>query len=312
MVAVDLDDLGILRPVVEAVLRQGAEGSKPRAERQHNVGFLDQLHARLGALVAQRSAPQRMVGREGVIVQVGVHHRRIELLGQRDGFLGAAREEHAAAGHDDRELRLGQQVGRLVERLVGTGSAGNAARGRDLVVGLAIEIVARNVELGRAALAHGHVEAARGQFRHARMLGDMGLVFGDLGEDRQLLGLLEAAEAHGGGAGLGRDHHDGRMGPVGGGRRGHEIGDARSVLRDADAMAPRHPRIAVGHVARALFVDGRNEADPGGREQVQRVHVGGPDDAEDILHAIGDQGFDESFGSGHSRHGGLILLTLGS
>ena len=49
-------------------------------------------------------------------------------------------------------------------------------------------------------------------------------------------------------------HDDRRMRPVRGGHRGHEIGDAGAVLRDADAVPAGHARIAVGHVAAALLV----------------------------------------------------------
>ena len=59
-VDVDLDDLRVLRPVVDAVLRQRAEGPEARAERQHHVGLRNQLHRRLRALVAERAEPQRM------------------------------------------------------------------------------------------------------------------------------------------------------------------------------------------------------------------------------------------------------------
>ncbi len=58
---------------------------------------------------------------------------------------------------------------------------------------------------------------------------------------------------------------------------------------------PETRRIAVGHVAGALLVHGRDEADAGGREQVERVHIGGADDAEDVLDAVGDQRFDKGF-----------------
>src|SRR2546421_1938782 len=43
---------------------------------------------------------------------------------------------------------------------------------------------------------------------HAARIVDVALVLGDLREDRQLLGLLEAAEPHRHGAGLRRDEHD--------------------------------------------------------------------------------------------------------
>ena len=58
VIAVDLDDLGVLRPVVEPVLGQGAERPEPRAERQHHIGLGDELHRRLRALIAERPAPQ--------------------------------------------------------------------------------------------------------------------------------------------------------------------------------------------------------------------------------------------------------------
>ena len=149
-----------------------------------------------------------------------------------------------------------------------------------------------------------HVEAAPGDLGHARRVVHVPLVLGDLGEDRQLLGLLEAAEAHAHRAGLGRDHHHRRMRPVGGCRRGHEVGDAGAVLRDAHAVAARDARIAVGHVAGALLVHGRDEADAGGREKVERVHVGRADDAEHVLDAVRDQRLHEGFAGRHLGHGG--------
>ena len=76
-----------------------------------------------------------------------------------------------------------------------------------------------------------------------------------------------------------------------------------AVLRDADAVPARHPRIAVGHVRRALLVHRRHEADARRRKQVERVHEGRADDAEDVLHALGDQGF-------HKRFAGVMCCLL--
>ena len=112
MVGVHLDDAGVLGPVIQPVLRQGAEGPEPRAQRQHHVGLGQELHAGLGALVAQRAAPQRMARRKGVVVQIAGHHRCAQQLGQRHALGLPVREQHAAAGHDHREARLGQQPGR--------------------------------------------------------------------------------------------------------------------------------------------------------------------------------------------------------
>jgi hypothetical protein len=43
----------------------------------------------------------------------------------------------------------------------------------------------------------------------------------------------------------------------------------------------------------------RDEADARERKQVQRIHVGGPDDAEDIPDAVGNEGLDEGLGGRH-------------
>ncbi len=179
----------------------------------------------------------------------------------------------------------------------------NAHRLRHLDVDLAIEEIARDVELRRAALQHGVIEAARGQFRQAVLARNVGLIGGDLLEEGELLSLLEATQALGVGAGLGRDADDRRVGPVSGGDGGDEVGDAGPVLGDAHAMSAADARVAVGHVRRALLVLYGDEADPGGREDVQRVHIGRADDAEDVGHAVRDQGLDEGFACGHVGHG---------
>ena len=63
-VGIDLNDLGLLRPVVEPVLRQGAKRAEARAEREHDIRLRDQLHCRFRALVAERPDRKRMRGRE--------------------------------------------------------------------------------------------------------------------------------------------------------------------------------------------------------------------------------------------------------
>jgi len=76
------------------------------------------------------------------------------------------------------------------------------------------------------------------------------------------------------------------------------------VLGDADAVAVGDARIAVGHVRRVLLVRDADEADARRLEDVERVHVGGADDPEHVLHAVGGEGFDERFAAGHPGHGG--------
>ena len=92
------------------------------------------------------------------------------------------------------------------------------------------------------------------------------------------------------------------MRPVGGRNRGHEIGDAGAVLADADALAAADPRVAVGHVGGALLVDRGNEADAGGRKDVERIHIGRADDAKNIGHPVAGQGLDEGLAGCHAGH----------
>ena len=128
-------------------------------------------------------------------MQIGIDHRRLQLLGKRHRLGHAARHDDAAARHDHRKFGARQQIGGFIKAFLGAGAAQYLLGRENLVIGLAVEIVARNVELRRAALGHRHVETAGEQFGHARMLGDMRLIFGDFREDRQLLGLLETAKA---------------------------------------------------------------------------------------------------------------------
>ena len=186
-----------------------------------------------------------------------------------------------------------------VEALLAAGAALDRERPRNLALDVAVEEVARNVELRRPHLEHRAIECAARQFRHARPVVHVRLVLGDLREDRQLLGLLEAAEAERHRAGFRRDDDDRRMRPVRGRGRRHEIGDAGAVLRDADAVPAGHARIAVGHVAAALLVRDRDEADAGERKQIERIHVRRADDAEDVVDALRDQRFDERLGRRH-------------
>ena len=74
LIGVDLDDLRVGGPVVEFVLRQCAERSQTGAQREDDIGLVDQRHPGLRALVPQRSGPQGVAGGEGVVVLVAVDH----------------------------------------------------------------------------------------------------------------------------------------------------------------------------------------------------------------------------------------------
>ena len=234
-----------------------------------------------------------MRGGEGVVVEVAGDDRRLEVLGQRSRLVAAAGHHHAAPDQDHRELRLGQHLRRLVQALRTARPALDPLGRGDARVELAVEVVARDVDLHRTALRHRDRERPVGELGDPIRPAHVGLEPGDLREDRHLIGLLEATQTHARAAGLRGDGDHRGVGPVGGGDRGHEVGDPRTVLADADAVAIGRPRVAVGHVGGVLLVGHGDEADPGGREDIEGVHVGGADDAEDVRHALGGELLDE-------------------
>ncbi len=79
----------------------------------------------------------------------------------------------------------------------------------NLGLDLAVEVVARDVQLRGAHLGHCAVKAPSGEFGHAGGVGDVALIFGELLEHRQLPGFLKAAQADAHGAGFRRDDHHG-------------------------------------------------------------------------------------------------------
>src|SRR6185312_14081767 len=74
---IDLNDLGILRPVIDAIARQRRERIEARTDREHDVGFRNEFHRRLRAVVAERTDCETMATGETVVVLVVVADRRI-------------------------------------------------------------------------------------------------------------------------------------------------------------------------------------------------------------------------------------------
>ena len=82
-VDVDLDDLGLAWPVVDAIAGQGRKRVQAGAKGQHDIGLGDQLHPGFGAVIAQRSGKQRVGAGEGIIVLIATANRRVQAFGQR-------------------------------------------------------------------------------------------------------------------------------------------------------------------------------------------------------------------------------------
>ena len=281
------------------MLGQRAEWPQAGAQRQHHVRLGNQLHACLGALVAQRTAPQRVAGREAVVVLVAVDHRCPQPLGQRPALRHTIGHHHATARHDDREPGLGQQLGGTVQTFLAARTALQRHRAGDFRLDLAIEVVARDVELRGAHFRQCPVKAAPGVFGHARRVVDVRLILGEFLEHGQLVAFLKAPQPHRARTGLGRNDDHRTVRPVCRRNGRDTVADARTVLPDDHALAAAGTRVAVCHVGRTLLMHHRNEADARRREDVHRIHEGRPHDAENVLHPMGHHGLHESLGRRH-------------
>ena len=149
-VDVDLDQLGILGPVVDTVTRQGRERVQARPQRQHHVGLGDQLHGCFGSVVAQRAAGQRMRAGEGVVMLVVAAHGRIEALGQLDRSRNGPAQHNARTIENNRELGFGQQCGCAVDRVGVTRRATDTHDLRQVDVDHLGPEVTRHVDLCRS------------------------------------------------------------------------------------------------------------------------------------------------------------------
>ena len=305
VVDIHLDDLGALGEVVEPILRQIAERVQTCAQGEDHVRLGQQHHGGLRALVAYRADGELVRIRESVGMLVGGRDRRAELLRQLADDAGGVRLGHAEAGDDHRVLGPGEHVGGAVERLLVAGTARRhpvLVRLKDGEVALAVEEVARHVHLHRAALGERRTDGVAEGFGDAVRPVHLHLELGDGAEDRQLLDLLEPIQATGGAHRRRCEQDHRRVRVVGRRDTRHHVGDARTVLAGAHAGPARHPRIAVGHVRRGLFVPDGHESDAGGRKEVEGIHVRGAHDAEDLCDALHAEGLDHRLTRGHVCH----------
>ncbi len=312
-VDVDLDDLGRLGEVVDAVLGQGAEVGQAAADGQNDVGLFHEAHGGMGAHVADGAAPQRMIRREGVIVQVAAGHGRADVLGQ--GFHGfhAVGVHHAAAGHDHGILGVLEHFNGVLEHFrVADAAGGHAVLGgfQNFLVQLAIEVVAGHVHQHGAAHGVGGAESGAQDVAGAVGMGHAQGSLGDGLEQVPRVAFLEAVPAHGGGTGAGRNDDHGRVGHVGGGHGGHIVGDAGAVLADDHAGLAGHAAEGVLHVAGGLLVTHGDEVNARGREEVQQVHVGGTENTADVFDAFFHQNFGHGLTGSHFRHGCSFAFAL--
>jgi hypothetical protein len=122
------------------------------------------------------------------------------VFGQRHQSLAATRGIDPATGQDHRKTRLGQKPRCLLQHLWATSGPGNRLGPGDGDLDIPVEVIAGNIDLGRPPLHGGVVKRPVGQLGNPIRAVNMGLPFGDFGEDRQLLGLLKSTQPGGLGA----------------------------------------------------------------------------------------------------------------
>ncbi len=211
-----------------------------------------------------------MAAREAVVVLVVGAHRRVELLGQRHALRDGIAEHDAGAREDHRELGLGEQLGRLGDRLGAAGRPLELDDGRQGDVDHLGPEIARHVDLRRRRQPLGLADHAVQHLGDADRIAHLLLVADHVAEQRHLLDFLEAALADGPVGRLRRHQQHRRVVPVGGLDGGDEARDAGSVLGDRHRHLAGRARVAVADQAAVGLVRDVPEGDAGLRETGRR------------------------------------------
>ena len=292
--------LASCRPVIHAVAGQGGEGVEPGAEREDDVGLLDELHPRLRTVIAQRPGEQRVRAGEGVVVLVAYADRRIERLGKlHRGRDPALRQDHARPVQDDRVLRVSKQFRSLLDAVLAAGGNLEFDGLGDLDIDHLGPEIARHVDLRRPREALRLGDHAGQHLGHPARVADLFLIGHHVLEELHLLDFLEAALTDRLVCGLRRDEEERRVVPVGRLHGGDEVGDARAVLGDHHRHLAGRAGVAVGHEPGGALVGGVPEGDAGGGEDVRDRHHRGANDPEGVADAVALEDLNEGFLGGH-------------
>ena len=235
---------------------------------------------------------------------VAAGHRRVEALGQRDGFLDRVADDDTRTVQDHGEFRLRQERGGFGNRLATAGRTLQPDDLRQSDLDLMRPEIARDVDLRRCAAAPRLLDHPVEHLGDAGRIANFLLIADHVLEQRHLFDFLEAALPDGLVGRLRRHHQHRRVIPVGRLDRGDEAGHARSVLRHGHRHLAGHARIAVGDQRRVALVRTVPEGDAGFRKQVGDRHHRRADDAEGMLDPVHLQDFDEGLFRRH-LHGAL-------
>ncbi len=299
-----MDQRHARRHELEALGRDLAELA---ADHQQAVRGVDQVVG--DARVApEEPGRERMRAGDAALAAHGMRDRNAERLGQLLQRGVGAGQMHAAAGQDQRPLRL-REEGRRAHDVVGRGPDAPARNVRvrlvdpelvGVVVELAVADILRHVEHDRA-----RPPAGRDRVGAAHQLGNPPAVLDpdDLLHDRRqhlhlmaFLGhVLPGMQA----VGVARHRDDRRAGVIGFRETGHEIGHAGPERAVADARPPRDPRIGVGGKrAGPLVVDQAMAEAQRAHRFVERQELEAAH-AEHHVRAMGAQHLGQRLAAGH-------------
>jgi len=186
-------------------------------------------------------------------------HGHARPFGQRRELLRRVVPVDAAARHDHRSLRAGQQRGQLQDRrLIGGGGSPVGIGGRDRrhpILDRSHEQIDRDLDEDRPRPAGERVPDGGGEhLGDLARLGDRPRALGDRPQQIDLLDLLERAETAQPERGRAPDEEHRAAGGVGIGDAGDRVGDARARGDQGHADVAGEARVGVGGVGAGLLV----------------------------------------------------------
>jgi len=299
LVNIDLDDFGILREVVEVVLRKSSEDGESRSESNDDISFMHGVHGGLVALVSKVTDRQTMIGGERIVVEVGARNGDSEIFGKSSDFGVGISHGDTTTSKDDGVLGVLDQLNGVLKSLFTSSGVHLLLGGTDDVLVLTIEEVTGDVDLDGSTLVHGNVEGLSGKLGHAGRVVDVGLEFGNSREHGHLVELLETTVTLGHGTSLGGDADDGGVSPVSSGNSGEEVGDSGTVLGNADSVSSRGTSVTISHVGSVLLVSDRDESDSSTGPEIKGVHEGRSHNSEGVGNTVSNHLLNEGLGVRH-------------
>ena len=298
----DADAVGDGTPVGAVGLAEGV------AHGQHHIGLAVNLQRRPRCVAAAgidaAAQGQGVVFGEDALAHNGGGHGHRQEFGQFQHLIGGAGAHGPAAGVEDGQPGVDQQVGGALD--FGIGGAGFARSayggvGQGGVIGLGGQHILGHFQHYRAGGA-----GAEGRESAPHYLGDvlhtgesaapLAQAVKDAGRDFLLPFLAQVAEGV-----LAHQQQDGDVVGVAAGDGGEAVGGARAGAGHGDAHLAGGAGVAVGNLHAQPLVAGREGADGVGLAQgspERRQAAAG--ESGYVTHTFQFQGFDDGFGATHN------------